>query len=117
MDSLLRTLKALSEPTRLRILFLLQEEELTVAELQEILGMGQSRISANLALLHREALVTQRRVGKNVFYSAAKAQIEILGLLLKEIVKELPEVERDKSALMLVLRKRKDKATEYFDKL
>jgi len=117
MDSLLQALKALSEPTRLRIVFLLQKEELTVAELQEILGMGQSRISANLALLHREALVTQRRVGKNVFYSAPQAQIGTLEVLLKEIIKELPEVERDKSALNLILRKRKDKATEYFDKL
>jgi len=61
-------LKVLTEPTRLRLLSLLLEEELTVAELQGILGMGpQSRISANLALLYQEALVTQRRVGKNVF--------------------------------------------------
>lgn len=117
MSSLLRALKALAEPTRLRLIFLLQEEELTVAELQEILGMGQSRISANLALLHREELVSQRRVGKNVFYSAAPAKIETLNVLLGEIVKELPDVERDRSALRLILRKRKDKATEYFDKL
>ena len=61
-------LKVLTEPTRLRLLSLLLEEELTVAELQGILGMApQSRISANLALLYQEALVTQRRVGKNVF--------------------------------------------------
>ncbi len=117
MASLLRALKALAEPTRLRLVFLLQEEELTVAELQEILGMGQSRISANLALLHREALVAQRRVGKNVFYSATATKIETLNILLREIIKDLPDTERDKSALKLILKKRKDKATEYFDKL
>ena len=44
-------LKALSDPTRLRLLALLAREELSVAELQEILGMGQSRISSQLALL------------------------------------------------------------------
>ena len=86
MGSLLKVLKVLAEPTRLRLLFLLQEEELTVAELQEILGMGQSRISANLALLHREALVAQRRVGKNVFYSAINAKLEPLNILLREAI-------------------------------
>lgn len=116
MGSLLKTLKLLAEPTRLRILFLLQEEDLTVAELQEVLGMGQSRVSTNLALLHRESLVEQRRVGKNVFYSATN-KIETLHIPLREIIHELPDVERDKNALVLLLQKRKDKATEYFSKL
>ena len=43
--SFLKSLKLLSDPTRIRILRLLQKEELSVAELQEILAMGQSRIS------------------------------------------------------------------------
>ena len=70
MASLVKSFRVLSDPTRLRLLRLLRDEELTVAELQEILGMGQSRISASLALVKRAGLVTDRRVGKNIFYRA-----------------------------------------------
>ncbi len=70
MPALVKSLRALSDPTRLRLLLLLIEEEVTVAELQEILGMGQSRISASLSLLKREGLTAARRVGKNIFYSS-----------------------------------------------
>src|SRR5471030_767195 len=62
-------LKALSDPTRLRLLALVSREELSVAELQEILGMGQSRISSQLALLRQASLVADRRDGKKAFYS------------------------------------------------
>jgi ArsR family transcriptional regulator len=51
-------LKTLSDPTRVRLLALLSREELSVAELQEILAMGQSRISSQLALLRSANLVT-----------------------------------------------------------
>jgi DNA-binding transcriptional ArsR family regulator len=67
-------LKALSDPTRLRLLALLSREELSVAELQEILGMGQSRISSQLALLRTVNLVSDRREGKNAFYSLRARQ-------------------------------------------
>ena len=53
----------------MRLLALLMREELSVAELQEILGMGQSRISSQLALLRQAGLVTDRRDGKKAFYS------------------------------------------------
>ena len=62
-------LKVISDPTRLRLLALVMREELSVAELQEILGMGQSRISSQLALLRNVNLVTDRREGKTAFYS------------------------------------------------
>ena len=63
------TLKILSDPTRLRLIALVMQEELSVAELQEILGMGQSRISSQLALLRQASLVADRRDGKKAFYS------------------------------------------------
>jgi ArsR family transcriptional regulator len=44
MSSTIKCLKLISDPTRLRILALLNQDALSVAELQEILGMGQSRI-------------------------------------------------------------------------
>ena len=58
------TLKILSDPTRLRLLALVMREELSVAELQEILGMGQSRISSQLAALRQAGLVADRRDGR-----------------------------------------------------
>ena len=57
MPSMLKSLKLLSDPTRLRILKLVENEALSVAELQEVLGMGQSRISTQLSLLKAEGLV------------------------------------------------------------
>lgn len=67
MASILKSLRVLSDPIRLRLLLLLMEEELTVAELQEILGLAQSRISTCLAQLKREELVKDRRVGNLLF--------------------------------------------------
>lgn len=117
MPSIVKSLRALSDPTRLRLLLLLVEEELTVAELQDILGMGQSRISASLALLKREGMASDRRVGKNIFYSSVAAAVAALRPILDAARREMPEASRDHSALSLTLRKRKDKAADYFNKL
>lgn len=115
--SILQSLRALSEPTRLRLLSLLLEEELTVAEIQEILGMGQSRISASLGQLRRQGLVLDRRVGKNIYYAAVPSAVAPLRDVLSSAVAELAEAERDQQALLLVLSKRRDRAADYFDKL
>lgn len=117
MPALVKSLRALSDPTRLRLLLLLIEEEVTVAELQEILGMGQSRISASLSLLKREGLTAARRVGKNIFYSSRPEMVEAIHPILDAASRELPEASRDSAALALTLHKRKDKAAEYFNKL
>ena len=115
--SILQSLRALSEPTRLRLLSLLLQEELTVAELQESLGMGQSRISASLGMLRRQGLVLDRRVGKNIYYAAVPLAIAPLLEAVRAAVSELAEAERDRQALQLVLNKRRDRAADYFDKL
>lgn len=122
MASTLNFLRLLADPTRLRLVLLLEREELSVAELQEILGMGQSRISSHLAQLKRAGVVDDRRAGKNVYYglarkaeaNPARAQINEL---TRTLARELPETANDQTALKLVLRKRKDKAREYFDEL
>jgi ArsR family transcriptional regulator len=117
MASLIKSLRALSDPTRLRLLLLLEEEELTVAELQEVLGMGQSRTSASLALLKREGLAADRRVGKNIFYSVRPEAAEALRPILDAAREELDEAARDRAALGLTLHKRRDKAADYFNRL
>src|SRR2546429_8649780 len=68
ISSTLKSLRALSDPTRLRIVALLEKDELSVNELQEITQMGQSRISTHLGLLLDSGLVQARREGKRTFY-------------------------------------------------
>ena len=51
MSSTLKSLRALSDPTRIRIVALLEKDELSVNELQEVTRLGQSRISTHLGLL------------------------------------------------------------------
>ena len=86
MAELLRALKLLGDEGRLRILRLLQTEELSVAELQEILGMGQSRISMQLSPLKQAGLIEVRRAGQKSLYrvSDIKDGNTILGELLRQ---------------------------------
>jgi ArsR family transcriptional regulator len=122
MASTLNFLRLLADPTRLRLMLLLEQEELSVAELQEILGMGQSRISSHLAQLKRARVVQDRRAGKNVYYGLTTARERNstrakVNELTRTLAREMPETSRDRTSLKLILRKRQDKAREYFDQL
>jgi ArsR family transcriptional regulator len=83
--------------------------------------MGQSRISSHLAQLKRAGVVEDRRAGKNVYYGASEngqdSRRERIAELTRTLARELPETARDRTSLKLVLRKRQDKAREYFDEL
>ncbi len=68
MPSIVKILRVVADPNRLRILLLLRGEELSVAELQEILAMGQSTISTHLSQLKQAGLVEDRRTGKSNLY-------------------------------------------------
>src|ERR1700681_3359031 len=121
MTSTINLLRILADPTRLRLLLLLEHEQLSVAELQEILGMGQSRISSHLAQLKRAGIVDARRAGKNVYYGPSKRQrngaASRVSEMVRALARELPETARDRTALKLTLRKRQDRTREYFDEL
>src|SRR6266849_4076135 len=122
MTSTINLLRLLADSTRLRLLLLLEQEELSVAELQQILNMGQSRISSHLAQLKRAGVVTDRRAGKNVYYGAAKSAgrngaRSRVRQMIETLAREAPETARDRTALKVTLRKRQDKAREYFDEL
>ena len=114
MASILKSLRVLADVSRLRLLLLLEREELSVAELQEILAMGQSRISTHLAQLKQAGLVEDRRQGKNSLYRLKDRDWVDL---LRAASKEVPEAHADASALQLVLEKRRDKVRAYFDEL
>ena len=81
MPSIVKTLRVVADPNRLRILLLLRGEELSVAELQEILTMGQSTISTHLAQLKQAGLVEDRRTGKSSLYRLAAWTVEETGAL------------------------------------
>ncbi|MBK1790082.1 metalloregulator ArsR/SmtB family transcription factor [Persicirhabdus sediminis] len=115
MASILKSLKLLADATRIRILLLLEHESLSVVELQEILGMGQSRISTQLSALRQEELVASSRSGKNNIYTitAPTALMEVA----RQAAVEIPETDSDTASLKHILRKRRDKARAYFDSL
>ncbi|MEX2381357.1 MAG: metalloregulator ArsR/SmtB family transcription factor [Opitutales bacterium] len=114
------TLKLLSDPTRLRLLLLLLEEELSVAEMQEVLDMGQSRISSHLSLLRQGEIVTDRRHGKKTFYSIRAHLSPTERNLIHSAcasVADLNEVTEDRKNLHRVLEKRRRYTEEYFNSI
>src|SRR5271157_1271884 len=120
MPSIVKILRVAADPNRLRILLLLRGEELSVAELQEILAMGQSTISTHLSQLKQAGLVEDRRTGKSNLYrlsrpAGASGAGGILVDLLTQARSEIPEASADQSAMRRVLKKRQDKMRSFFD--
>jgi len=120
MSATLKSLRALSDPTRLRIVALLEKDELSVNELQEITHMGQSRISTHLGLLQDAGLVQPRREGKRTFYRLSQTadvtardfiQVAVRG------AKELPEHGSDQVNLKRILARRSDQQQLYFNQI
>ena len=120
MSSTLKSLRALSDQTRLRIVALLENDELSVNELQEVTRLGQSRISTHLGLLTECELLCSRREGKRSFYKlnpeADSVTAEFIQLAIRG-AKELPEHESDHINLKRVLQRRGEQAQVYFNQV
>jgi 2-polyprenyl-3-methyl-5-hydroxy-6-metoxy-1,4-benzoquinol methylase len=120
MSSTLKSLRALSDPTRLRIISLLEKDELSVNELQEITRMGQSRISTHLGLLQDAELVQSRREGKRTFYrlhpESNHGAAEIIDLAIRG-AKELSDHDSDQINLKRILNRRREQAEVYFNQI
>ncbi len=114
MSGLLKSFRLLSDPLRVRLLLLLAREELSVAELQEILAKGQSQISTHLSQMKAAGLVQDRREGKSIFYRSTSTTGSLLEIL-QEAAAEVPESQDDEASLQLVLEKRRDRMRGYFD--
>jgi SAM-dependent methyltransferase len=115
MPSIVKILRVVADPNRLRILLLLRSEELSVAELQEILTMGQSTISTHLSQLKQAGLVEDRRTGKSNLYKLTPVDDSPLDEILAQAKAEIPEAKSDQAAMRRVLRKRQDKMRSFFD--
>lgn len=116
MQDLLDALRAVAEPTRLRLLALCAEGELTVSELTQIVGQSQPRVSRHLKQLTDAGLLERLPEGSWVFYRLAdQAQA---GRLARHIVDQLPADEtviaQDRDRLRTVRRARAVSAAEYF---
>ncbi len=120
MTTTLKSLKALADGTRLRIMALLEREELSVNELQQITRLGQSRISTHLGLLQDAELLSSRRDGKRTFYKMnpeADPTVREFIILAVRGARELPEYVADQANLKRVLNRRNEQAQVYFNQI
>jgi len=120
MPDTLECLRALGDPTRLRLMALLEKDELSVNELQEITRLGQSRISTHLGQLQTAGLVQSRREGKRTYYSlngtGDKTAREFVQLAIRG-GKEMAEHGSDLVNLKRILALRKEQAQVYFNQV
>lgn len=116
MEQLLAMLKAVGDPTRLRLLLLLREAELTVSELTHILGQSQPRVSRHLRLLCEAGLLQRFKEGSWVFYRAVDRGVRAqLGTTLATLASAEPEVlEGDRRRLASIREARAAAAAAYF---
>lgn len=109
MKDIVRILKALADPTRLRIVLLLLRRELCVCELMYVLEMEQSRISHHMRILRDAGTAEDVREGRWIIYKIPPASRGILdGLLagdLEERIEASPEATRDAARLEACLKK------------
>jgi ubiquinone/menaquinone biosynthesis C-methylase UbiE len=114
MDRLVSMLRAAGDPTRLRLLLLLRQAELTVSELIEIVGQSQPRVSRHLKLLGEAGLVERFKEGSWVFCRAAdRGTGAELGAAIAALADPALQ-EADKTRLAHVRQARANEAAAYF---
>lgn len=89
IDEMASFFRMMGDPTRIRILSLLFDEELCVHTLADRLEMTQSAVSHQLALLKHARLVRSRREGKHVYYSLADEHVKQVYELAREHLEEM----------------------------
>ncbi|WP_417622784.1 ArsR/SmtB family transcription factor [Parasphingorhabdus sp.] len=116
MDHILNIFRALADPTRLRIVLLLQKMELAVGELAQILDQSQPRISRHIRILDEAGLAERRKEGSWVFLKPGPAsELEILGRIFRsDKVAKSEQAMQDQAQLSLVRKARADMAERYF---
>ena len=116
LGDLLAALRAVAEPTRLRLLVLCSKGELTVSELAQILGQSQPRVSRHLKLLCDAGLLDRFREGSWVFYRVSAGDpASALALHLVTLCNERESpVALDLQRLAAIKRQRAERAATYF---
>jgi len=115
-DALNAALKAAGEETRLRVLALLSEAELTVSDLTDILRQSQPRISRHLKLLAEAGLIERFREGTWAFFrlSETASGAEVARALIERLNPADPIIARDRDRLASVRSARATAAQAYF---
>ena len=116
IGELLAALRAVAEPTRLRLLVLCARGELTVSELAQILGQSQPRVSRHLKLLCEAGLLDRFREGSWVFYRVAGdgTASELARHLVAACGDNDPTIALDLQRLAAIKRQRAERAATYF---
>jgi ArsR family transcriptional regulator len=116
LDTVLEGLRAAAEPTRLRLMALCAEGELTVSELVQILGQSQPRVSRHLKLLCDAGLLDRLPEGGWVFYRLAEGGKAngLVRQIADMIPKADPQLSRDRDGLVAVRNSRAARAADYF---
>jgi len=114
--AMLGALKAIAEPTRLRILALLGESELTVKDLTQILGQSQPRISRHLKLMAEAGLIDRFRDGSWVYLHIAEGTeaADLARWLIAHVDRDEAAVARDRERFHAIQSKRAEASQSYF---
>jgi demethylmenaquinone methyltransferase/2-methoxy-6-polyprenyl-1,4-benzoquinol methylase/ArsR family transcriptional regulator len=113
-DALLDALEAAGESTRLRLLALLAEAELTVSELVAILGQSQPRVSRHLKLLVDAGLAEREREGAWAFFRLAETGGDLARDLIARIAPDDGTLTADRARLEVTREARRKQAAAYF---
>lgn len=118
LDDLVDILKAAGEPTRLRLLALLNEGDLTVTDLTEILGQSQPRISRHLKLLGEVSLIDRYQEGAWAYFRLKQEgkTAQLVRQLLRAASENDPVLLRDGERLAGVKQARAERAQDYFSR-
>lgn len=114
MQHLVDRLKAIAEPTRLRIVELCAEGELAVSELTHILGQSQPRVSRHLKVLSDAGIIVPMREGNWTFYRLERDALNIAVPVLSHLNRDDPVIAGDRQRLEAVRRRRREAADTYF---
>lgn len=118
VDQFQKIFKTLADPTRVRLLALLEREELAVQDLMDILEMAQSRVSRHLAILREAGLLRDRKDGTFTYYRMSApldAQWEKAWRLVTESFASDTTIQRDATSLERVLALRQTRTRSWFD--
>jgi len=117
---MIRMFKALADPTRLRILAAVAEDELTVGEIRQVVDSAQSAVSRNLAILREAGFVRDRREGTNVYFALRRDMVEPARQLFDSAAArfvDLPKVEEDQRRLGRCRQRRAQQSRGYFESI
>ncbi|NJR13608.1 MAG: metalloregulator ArsR/SmtB family transcription factor [Phyllobacteriaceae bacterium] len=116
IDTMADVLKAIGEPTRLRILALLTKGDLTVSDLTQVLGQSQPRVSRHLKLLGEAALVTRYQEGSWAWFRLTEGGVArfIADAVVARLDVARNGMSRDLERLNAVRSERQARAADYF---